>query len=75
MRQHVSHKRSFLFLEQLVLKHNAAASAQSIKDIHEGIDFYFGHRGHALKFLDFLQNVVPCRFRHDKQLVSHDEVW
>ena len=27
---------------------------------------------HGLKMVDFLQNVVPVRARHDKQLVSHD---
>ncbi len=37
-----------------------------------GVDFYYQTRGHALKFIDFLQSVVPARFRHDKQLVSHD---
>jgi len=44
----------------------------NIKDIHEGVDFFFGQRGHALKFVDFLQGVVPIRFRGDKQLISHD---
>lgn len=43
-----------------------------IKDIHEGVDFFYSQRGHALKFIDFLQSVVPLRFRADKQLVSHD---
>lgn len=27
----------------------------NIKDIHEGVDFYFNNRSHALKFIDFLQ--------------------
>lgn len=66
------HKRTFLFLEQLILKHGADAQCVNIKDIHEGVDFFFGNRAHALKFVDFLQSVVPIRFRHDKQLVSHD---
>ncbi|EFJ40518.1 hypothetical protein VOLCADRAFT_69446, partial [Volvox carteri f. nagariensis] len=72
LRQHVFHKRTFLFLEQLILKHDAAANCVKIKDIHEGIDFFYSQRGHALKFIDFLQSVVPIRFRADKQLVSHD---
>lgn len=37
----------------------------------QGVDFYFGSRAHACKFIDFLQSVVPLRYRHDKQLVSH----
>lgn len=72
VRQHVYHKRTFFFLEQLILKHNAAESCVNIKDIHEGVDFFFSNRAHALKFIDFLQSVVPIRFRHDKQLVSHN---
>jgi nonsense-mediated mRNA decay protein 3 len=46
--------------------------AVKITDIHEGLDFFFGSRAHALKLVDFLQSVVPIRFRADKQLVSHD---
>ena len=37
-----------------------------------GVDFFFGSRAHACKFVDFLQTCVPIRFRTDKQLVSHD---
>ena len=72
VRQHVAHKRTFFFLEQLILKHGADESCVNVKEIHEGIDFFFGSRAHAVKFLDFLQSVVPIRHRHDKQLVSHD---
>ncbi|KAJ9534620.1 hypothetical protein QJQ45_002905 [Haematococcus lacustris] len=72
VRQHVFHKRTFLYLEQLILKHQAAEQAIKVTDIHEGIDFFFSSRSHALKLIDFLQNVVPIRFRADKQLVSHD---
>lgn len=40
---------------------------------HEGLDFFYSNRSHGLKFIDFLQSVVPMRFRMgDKQLVSHD---
>eukprot|EP00200_Dunaliella_tertiolecta_P001812 CAMPEP_0202349826 /NCGR_PEP_ID=MMETSP1126-20121109/7151_1 /ASSEMBLY_ACC=CAM_ASM_000457 /TAXON_ID=3047 /ORGANISM="Dunaliella tertiolecta, Strain CCMP1320" /LENGTH=526 /DNA_ID=CAMNT_0048941691 /DNA_START=210 /DNA_END=1790 /DNA_ORIENTATION=+ len=72
VRQHVYHKRTFLFLEQLLLKYGVADNCLKITDIHEGLDFFFGNRAHALKLIDFLQSVVPCRFRADKQLVSHD---
>lgn len=66
------HKRTFFFLEQLILKHGVDQSCVNVKNIHEGVDFYFGNRAHANKFVDFLQSVVPIRFRSDKQLVSHD---
>jgi len=35
VRQHTEHKRTFLYLEQLILKHNADANCVSIKNIHE----------------------------------------
>lgn len=72
VRQHVSHKRTFFFLEQLILKHSADESCVNVKEMHEGVDFYFANRAHAIKFIDFLQTAVPIRYRHDKQLVSHD---
>lgn len=73
VRQHTEHKRTFMFLEQVILKYNAAAACINIKDIHEGVDFFFSKRSHAQRFLDFLQGVVPIRYRSDKQLVSHNE--
>jgi hypothetical protein len=39
----------------------------------QGVDFFFSNRAHALKFIDFVQGVVPVKYRHDKQLVSHNE--
>ncbi|XP_031504190.1 uncharacterized protein LOC116266871 [Nymphaea colorata] len=72
LRQHVAHRRTFYFLEQVILKHDAAVRAIKIKQMHEGIDFFFGNRSHAVKFVEFVGSVVPIRSRHDKQLVSHD---
>lgn len=72
LRQHVSHRRTFFFLEQLILKHDAAVRAIKIKQMDQGIDFFFGNRSHGVKFVEFLGKVAPVRSRHDKQLVSHD---
>ncbi|XXG46670.1 hypothetical protein AAC387_Pa02g1457 [Persea americana] len=72
VRQHVSHRRTFFYLEQLILRHDAAVRAIKIKQLDMGIDFFFGNRSHAVKFVEFLGNVVPIRSRHDKQLVSQD---
>ena len=35
VRQHVEHKKTFMFLEQLILKHHANQQCVNIKDIHE----------------------------------------
>ncbi|XP_013614629.1 PREDICTED: 60S ribosomal export protein NMD3-like [Brassica oleracea var. oleracea] len=72
LRQHVSHRRSFFYLEQLILRHDAASRAVRIKQVHQGIDFFFGNKSHADSFVEFLSKVVPIEYRQDKQLVSHD---
>ena len=78
VRQHTHHKRTFMFLEQLILKHGVDDSCTNVKDIHEGVDFFFANRQHAIKFIDFLQNVVPIRcsaplaaMLHLKQVSDH----
>ena len=72
LRQHVEHKRTFLYLEQAILKHQADKDAVSIRNVHEGLDFFFKNRSHAVRLIDFMQGFVPIRFEHAKQLVSHD---
>ncbi|GJW73733.1 NMD3-like protein [Tanacetum coccineum] len=73
LRQHVSHRRTFFYLEQLILKHDAAARAIRIMQMNHGIDFFFSNRSHAVKFVEFVQKVVPIKSRSDKQLVSQDQ--
>jgi nonsense-mediated mRNA decay protein 3 len=73
LRQHVSHRRTFFYLEQLILKHDAAARAIKIKQMDQGIDFHFANRSHGVKFVDFVGKVTPIRSRSDKQLVSQDQ--
>ncbi|XP_004503106.1 uncharacterized protein [Cicer arietinum] len=72
LRQHVSHRRTFFYLEQLILKHGAAARSVRIKQMDHGIDFYFTKRSHGNSFLEFIGKVAPVKSRSDKQLVSHD---
>lgn len=56
-----NHKKTFLYLEQLLLKHRMHMSALKIKEASDGLDFYFAHKQDARKLVDFLQSVVPCR--------------
>jgi len=72
-RQKVEHKRTFLYLEQLILKHNAHSAATNIKEQPDGLDFFFVHRSHALKLIDFFHAVAPVRFKTSERLISHDE--
>jgi hypothetical protein len=59
----VEHKRTFYWLEQMILKHNAHQHCTNVKEVSGGLDFYFSHLNHCMKFIDFLQAVVPIRYK------------
>jgi nonsense-mediated mRNA decay protein 3 len=63
VRQRVDHKRTFLYLEQLILKHGAHRGCLSIETFRDGMDFYFPDKGKAARFISFLENVVPTKVR------------
>lgn len=71
-RQKVLHKRTFLYLEQLIIKYNAHEDTVGIKVHPDGLDFYFMHRSQGIRFTSFLNHVVPIRFKQADHLVSHD---
>ena len=73
LRQKVNHKRTFLFLEQVILKHKAQAKALSIKEHPEGVDFYFANRAQANSFCAFIHEYLPCQTKTSRQLISVDE--
>lgn len=54
LRQKVPHKRTFFFVEQMILKHQAHDKCLNIKEAEEGLDFFFKNRSHALRMIDFL---------------------
>ncbi|RAH48932.1 ribosome-binding protein NMD3 [Aspergillus brunneoviolaceus CBS 621.78] len=72
VRQKVPHKRTFLHLEQLILKNDAHKDTVNIKEAKDGIDFYFAQRNHAEKMVDFLASVVPCKMQKSQELISMD---
>jgi len=72
VRQKVPHKRTFLFLEQLILKHSAHTDTINIKEAKDGLDFFFAQRNHAEKFVDFLTSVTPVRVKKSQELISID---
>ena len=72
VRQRVSHKRTFLYLEQLILKHGAHRGCLSIETYRDGMDFYFPDKGKAARFVSFLENVVPIKVKTSKKLISTD---
>jgi len=72
VRQKVTHKRTFLLLEQLILKHQAHRDTINIKEERDGIDFYFAHRNQAEAFMNFLKSVIPVNIKDSRHLISAD---
>ncbi|CAG0897405.1 unnamed protein product [Darwinula stevensoni] len=72
VRQKAEHKRTFYYLEQLILKHNAHENTIGIQPKHDGLDFFYASENLAKKMVDFLTTVVPCRWQQSKELISHD---
>lgn len=72
VRQKVAHKRTFLHLEQLILKHQAHKDVISVKTMKDGIDFFFNSRSHCNRFVDFLAAVVPIKYKTSERLITQD---
>jgi len=72
IRQKSTHKKTFYYLEQLIIKHNIHSNCLNIKQVHEGIDFYYANKQHARRMTDFLNTVVPCKMKTSERLISHD---
>jgi nonsense-mediated mRNA decay protein 3 len=73
LRQKIKHKRTFFFVEQMLIRHSAADKAIGIKEISGGLDFYFRSESHAKSFVHFLRSVVPIRDAlHSRKLISED---
>lgn len=72
LRQKVSHKRTFLYLEQIILKHRMHEDVTRIESHPDGLDFYYGHKSHGMSFVDFISAQSPCTRTDACQLVSHD---
>eukprot|EP00924_Labyrinthula_sp_SR-Ha-C_P015731 snap_masked-scaffold_4-processed-gene-8.5-mRNA-1 protein AED:0.00 eAED:0.00 QI:0/-1/0/1/-1/1/1/0/490 len=72
VRQKVKHKKTFLLLEQLILKDKMYVNTTNIEQKPNGIDFFFSQKNHALQFVDFLSSKVPLKKKVAKKLISAD---
>eukprot|EP00922_Rhytidocystis_sp_ex-Travisia-forbesii_P025144 GHVS01036934.1.p1 GENE.GHVS01036934.1~~GHVS01036934.1.p1 ORF type:complete len:599 (+),score=46.58 GHVS01036934.1:194-1990(+) len=72
VRQRTDHKRTLLFLEQLIIKHEAHEKVLNILEKPDGLDFQFETRQDALKFVEFVGHHFPIKTKSARQLVSHD---
>jgi nonsense-mediated mRNA decay protein 3 len=73
VRQRVSHKRTFLYLEQLILKNDAHRGCINVETFRDGMDFYFPDKGKAARFISFLESVCPIKLKTSKKLISTDD--
>ena len=69
----VGHKRTLYYVEQLILKRGAHANVISLKEVPDGLDFYFVNASHAKRFAEFIGTVAPTRVQRSKKLISHDD--
>ena len=61
LRQRAVHKKTLLFLEQLLVKLQPHKRVSKIKSSPDGLDFFFMQQDHARKLVDFFLDAVPCR--------------
>jgi len=71
-RQKTAHKRTFYYLEQLILKHRYDQDILKVQQMPDGLDFFFAHRSQANKLIEFLGNWAPIKKAESKELVSQD---
>jgi NMD protein affecting ribosome stability and mRNA decay len=70
LRQKVPHRRTFLYLEQLILTHKADKEALNIKEVKDGMDFFFASKQAGAKFSAFLASVVPTATKESGRVVG-----
>lgn len=71
--KNVKHKRTMLYLEQLILKHGAHRNASGITTVSgAGLNFFFRERSAARTLVNFLGQVVPIVTKNSRELISTD---
>lgn len=73
LRQKPHHKRTFLLLEQLILRHKAHLDTSNIKNRKDGIDFYYLDRSDAVKMVEFLSGFCGTKVVSSSRLISEDD--
>ncbi|KAA0201178.1 60S ribosomal export protein NMD3, partial [Fasciolopsis buskii] len=68
----VNHKKTLINLEQTILRAGAHKDCSNVKQVADGVDFFFGTRSQAVSFVNFLCKHAPCRYQTSQHLKSHD---
>jgi len=72
VRQLVKHKRTFLYVEQVILKHGMFENTLRIGETQHGLDFFYGRPQDSRRLLEFLQHVSPVKYKTSQKLIGHD---
>jgi len=72
VRQRAEHKKTFLYLEQVMLKLGVTSKTLKIEEEPDGLNFFFRSKNHGLQLLNFFQSMVPYKMKDSKELISHD---
>ena len=70
LRQKVPHRRTFLYLEQLILTHKAGKEALNIKEVKDGLDFFFATKQSGARFAAFLSSFVPTATKEPGRVIG-----
>mmetsp|Transcript_76915 Transcript_76915/g.166405 ORF Transcript_76915/g.166405 Transcript_76915/m.166405 type:complete len:112 (-) Transcript_76915:1082-1417(-) len=62
-----------LFLEQLILKHNAQTFCNGVETTPEGVDFKFNDIKYGQRFVNFLKSVMPCKYDIGREQIGFNE--
>lgn len=73
LRQKVDYKRTILYAEQVILKNNMHAKTINVKEMPDGIDFFYSNKLDALALSDFLHTQILSRTKQSKKLISADK--
>lgn len=72
VRQRSEHRKTLMFLEQLILQHKAHKNMIQLQNVKDGLDFFFHRERDAQDFVAFLKTWVVAKHQESKHLVSHN---
>ena len=70
IRQRVPHKKTMLYLEQIILHNKMQKKALDFQETNDGFDFFFATRREGEVFSNWLATVVPAKITYTKKYVS-----
>ena len=70
IRQRVPHKKTMMYLEQIILKNKMQKNSLYFDESNDGFDFFFATRRAGEIFSNWIATVVPSKITYHKKYVS-----